>query len=393
MRFLERDRQTIVYVIGSLAIAGAEKQLVLLAEQMHSRGWKVAVFALNAKGALAEHLRSQKIPVLDGGYSEFNSKIQRQICLCRAVLRLLVHLVRRRPTIVHGFLPLTNFLAAFLGRLSGAPLIVTSKRGLGTHQDRHPYLKWLDKVANQLSDVVTANSNAVARDTEARDGCSPAKLKVIPNGLDFSSITMCEARLAMREALGLSDDEIGIVTIANLIPYKGHAELFDAFGHVLSSTPNVKLYVVGEDRGIQPQLAKQASQQGILDRILFLGLRRDVPRILTAMDVGVMASHEEGFSNAVLEKLAAGLPVVVTDVGGNAEALAGMPNCYLVKPRDPIDLSLGLLSAIRSLPEPDHARQMRAQRTRKCYSVEAMANAYENIYRVVICSKNCKTSF
>ncbi len=80
-----------------------------------------------------------------------------------------------------------------------------------------------------------------------------------------------------------------------------------------------------------------------------MGQRNDVPMLFSAMDLGVMSSHEEGFSNALLEKLAVGLPVVATDVGGNPEALQDMPDCVLVSSQDADDLARGLAEAIRRL--------------------------------------------
>ena len=100
------------------------------------------------------------------------------------------------------------------------------------------------------------------------------------------------------------------------------------------------------------------------------------------MDVGVIASHEEGFCNALMEKLAAGLPVVATNVGGNPEAVSGLPGCELVEPRAPVDLARGLLAVLDRLPEPAADREFRQRSMRVRYSVGAMADAYERLYLV-----------
>src|SRR5262249_8739382 len=92
-----------------------------------------------------------------------------------------------------------------------------------------------------------------------------------------------------------------------------------------------------------------------------------------------MPSHEEGFSNALLEKLAAGLPVAATDVGGNPEALQDMPGCVLVRPQDAGDLARGLREII-STCDKDGIRPARKQLVRDRYSVDAMVNAYEQLY-------------
>ncbi len=124
----------------------------------------------------------------------------------------------------------------------------------------------------------------------------------------------------------------------------------------------------------------EAARLDIADRVTLMGQRGDVPALLSAMDLGVLASHEEGFSNALLEKLAVGLPVVATDVGGNPEALQDMPDCILVKPEDVHDLARGLTQAINTLGANGHNRKVRQRLVRDRYSVDAMIDAYERLY-------------
>lgn len=377
-----KGRNSIVFAIGSLARGGAESQLVLLATTLALRGSRVAVFALEANGQLAHTLREHKIELVDGGYRGLaTSRLQYIGALLRAAWRLCWFLARTRPQVVHGFLPLTNFYAAVCGRATLRPLIVTSKRALGNHQDRSPITKVLDRVANTLSSTITANSEAVAQDCSRRDGVPLGEIVVIPNGLEFSKF---KDKPAMRERLRreymLSPGDIGIVKVANLIPYKGHAELITAFGDLARNDPRLRLILVGEDRGIESALAEQAVALGVADRITFAGQRSDVADILSAMDIGVMASHEEGFSNALLEKLATGLPIVATNVGGNPAALADMPGCRLVAPQDPDSLRQGLSEIIEGLAHDEFDRVKRREMLRARYSVETMVAAYEAIY-------------
>jgi glycosyltransferase involved in cell wall biosynthesis len=301
------------------------------------------------------------------------------VCICEA--RLLWRILRFRPDVVHGFLPLTNFMSAVAGQLTRVPLIITSKRALGRHQDRRPASKWLDRIANALSDVITANSQAVANDTQARDGYDVSRIVVIPNGLDFTRLD--EARQNRREVrtkLGLSETDIAIVMVANLIPYKGHNELIEAFARIAADDPRLRLFLIGQDQGIAEALLSNAVRLGVASKINLMGQRSDVPMLLSAMDLGVMSSHEEGFSNALLEKLASGLPVVATNVGGNPEALEGMPDCILVRPQDTDDLARGLREAIGNLRAGDQSRKIRQNRVSERYSVDAMVDAYERLY-------------
>jgi glycosyltransferase involved in cell wall biosynthesis len=139
----------------------------------------------------------------------------------------------------------------------------------------------------------------------------------------------------MRLSLGIGDDAFVICTVANLIPYKGHSDLFEAVARIGNDLPRSwRLLVVGRDDGIGADLQHAAARLDIRENVLFLGARSDVLDILSASDIGVLASHEEGFSNAVLEGMVAGLPMVVTDVGGNAEAVLDGETGIVVPPRD-----------------------------------------------------------
>ena len=275
----------------------------------------------------------------------------------------------------------SQFPGSLAARVAFVPLVVTSKRGLGMHQERHPQWKWIDRAANALSDVVTANSRAVADDAQLRDGYDASRIIVIPNGLDFDGLDdLQQHRSEVRRELGLQASDVAVVCVANLMPYKGHKELIDAFARVASADDRLKLFLIGEDRGIAGDLSGQALGLGMSDRIVFLGGRSDVPRLLSAMDIGALPSHEEGFSNALLEKLAAGLPVVATNVGGNPEALEDMPGCVLVRPQDADDLARGLREIISSRDINDGSGPTRKRLVRDRYSVDAMVMAYQQLY-------------
>ncbi|MFU0507709.1 glycosyltransferase [Pseudaminobacter sp. NGMCC 1.201702] len=381
MRF-DATQRRILFVIGSLHLGGAESQLTMLAAGLQERGWQVIVFALDASGPLRAVLEENACMVVDGGYaSTEGGKVAKLVSLASAQARLMHTAVRERIDVIHGFLPLTNFMAALAGWMTRRRVIITSRRGLGTHQDRHPHLRVLDRIANRFSHVVTANSKAVADDVAHRDTYPRDRIVIIGNGLDFPRVTAAaNTRQRVRRELGLGDSHIGIIKVANLIPYKGHDDLIAAFAALAVHDCRLRLFLVGEDRGLLDSLVAQTEQLNIQERVMFLGRRQDVPALLAGMDIGVMASHEEGFSNALLEKLAIGLPVVATDVGGNREALSDMPNCLIIPARNPRRLEDGLRALIERLPEGELLAIRRANQIRERYSIESMVVAYEALY-------------
>ena len=357
-------------------------QTLMLARGMLEHGWKPAIFALEARGDLREEAEKAGIPVIGGGYDSRVNRLFKIWLLARGMWRLWWLLRRVQPQVVHGVLPLTNFFATVAGRLARVPMVITSRRALNTHQERVPGWLLADRLSARLSDVVVANAQAVKRDTLAREGGDPEKIEVIYNGLDFSRLQVpVGTREEIRCRLGIPAAAPVLVVVANLIPYKGHEELLQAFARVTESFPEASLLVVGEDRGIGGRLRAMARELGVHEKVHWLGLRRDVPRFLAAADIYVSASHEEGFSNAVLEALAAGKAVVATRVGGTPEMLEGGRLGLLVEPNDPGALAeaLGRLLADPALREELGRRARESAKT--LYAQGRMVENHLRLYR------------
>lgn len=373
----------ILFVIGSLEVGGAERQMVLLATELQKRGAKVAVFTIHGGGPLQAVLEAAGVALIEGARRSYADSIFHPVFqLMRAQLVLGWARWTFRPDVINGFLPLTNFMGAIAGRLQGVRCIVTSRRALGHHQERHPGWAVLDRVANLLSTVITANSEAVKQDTVRRDGVRAEKIVVIPNAISLSGLTIASPeRMLVRSELRLEQNEIAIGCVANLIRYKGHAELIPAFALALKSVPTAKLFLIGADRGLGGELDALSEEHQVASSITFLGTRHDVPRLLTGMDMGVLASHEEGFSNAVLEKLAAGLPVVLTDVGGNSEALNGIEGCEIVPARNPEALAAALVRMLQRIEELRAKAAVRSEFVVNRYSIRRMVESYDALYR------------
>jgi glycosyltransferase involved in cell wall biosynthesis len=376
-------QQRILFVIASLAMGGSERQLAMLATSLATKGWPVKVFVLEGGGSLQDELRRAGVEVAAGGFDAHASLPLRVATLARAQWRLGADMLRWRATVVHAFLPLAGLLAVVAGRLCRVPRVIVARRALGTHQERHPYWGAVDRFVDKLADIITANSWAVADDTARREGVPASKIRVIPNGIESSRFEPREdERRAVRSDLGLHPDNIAVVCLANLIPYKGHRDLLAAFARVAQRRPQARLFLVGADRGMGASLQALAADLGIASRVVQLGHRDDIAPLLGAMDLGVLASHEEGLPNAILEYLAAGLPVVATEVGGTAEALAGVPGCRLVKARDIEGLAAALIDLLPEASNRELGSARRQSVTRR-FSVDAMVQRHLELYGLV----------
>ena len=373
--------KTILFVIGNLGLGGAERQMFTLIRELKIIGYHCHVFVLQAEGPIRELLIEEGVPIHDGAYHSVFSRGSALRALVRAQWNLVQTIRALRPDIVHAFLPLTNFMAALAGQLLGVRLIITSRRALNTHQDRQPLWKPFDRLAYHLSHRVTVNSKAVWQDTVARDRVKGTKLALIYNGINAQRFERIErTRTQLRADLHLTEADIAIVKIGNLIPYKGHADLLQAMVFVVERHPQARLFCVGEDRGELPSLQRLAGDLGIASHVQFLGGKEDIAPWLSAMDMAVIASHEEGFSNAVLEAMVAGLSVVATRVGGNPEALENGRLGILANPRDPVDLAKAISEVIDNFPKWRSIAKKARHHVYEKYSVAAMANAYVKLY-------------
>ena len=371
----------ILFAIGSLELGGAEKQMALLIKHLDQLNFNCHLFALQPFGPLRNYLRQTNVKIYDGGYLSGKSAAAVFFLLIRAEFRLYRVIRKIRPDVIHAYLPLTNFMGAFAGRILNVPFIITSKRALGNHQERNWGWRFFDMAAFRFSHCVTVNSRAVGEDTLERDKGKASKIKLIYNGLDFSDFNNdTRHSTKIRKELGILPDINVIITVANLIPYKGHVELIKAAALVVRRNPNTVFLLVGQDRGIRKNLEALVQQLGLVDHIIFFDQRYDIPQLLAASDISVLPSNEEGFSNVVLESMAAGLPVVATRVGGNPEAIVDGMTGWLVPPQNPEQLADKIIDLLN---DPRKARRWGEQgekRIKENFLVENMVEGYLKLY-------------
>lgn len=287
---------------------------------------------------------------------------------------------RRRPQIVHFYLPLAYMLGAPIAIFSRVPVKVMSRRSLNIYQRKMPMVSRIERWLHAHMTAVLGNSKQVAHELIDQENCPPDKVGLIYNGTDLSAIAA--ATPLDLSTLNIPAGSFILIVIANLIPYKGHADLLSALGNIASQMPQPwHLLCIGRDQGYGPQLRDQAAKLGLENNVHFLGERTDVPQLLKSADIGVLSSHEEGFSNAVIEGLAAGLPMIVTDVGGNAEAVTDGATGLVVPPRDPPALG-GTILQLASNPQL-RSQMADAARIRAAseFTIESCVEKYDRLYR------------
>lgn len=372
----------VLFVIGSLRVGGAESQLVMLVRGLVEQGVECRVFSMEGNGPLSRELNAVGVTVVDGGYRSGPGRIWLLRQLSGVLFRLYREAGREPWDVLHAYLPMANFIGTLTGRTRRIACVLTSKRALGTHRQRSRLWHLFDFVSNRWCHRVVVNSNGVREDALAEPGIRGDRITLIYNGIDSGRFQRAlPERTAVRASLGLAGDEVAIVMVANLIPYKGHGDALEALARLPADGRRPRLLLVGDDRGMRDALEQQARRLGLRDQLLWLGRREDVPSLLAAADIGLIASHEEGFCNALLEMMAAGLPVVATRVGGNAEALGEGRFGLLVDARSPQQMAAALGALLQ---DPERGRDLGRRAAREVaerYSVEAMVQGFLALYR------------
>lgn len=388
MRAPRPPRLTIVTL--TLDTGGTERHIAAIAPRIAKAGFDVSIICLGRPGAQADEVRRQGVRVVGPriGAQRFNaSRGSTALALSAGISLLARELLTRRPDFAHFFLPLPYLAGGTLSRFTRVPHLVMSRRSQNDYQAKRPGLARREHKLHRRMSLILANSRRVY-DELVGEGADPTRTGLIYNGLDLARFQHSGDRDGARSKLGIAPGALVLVIVANLIPYKGHADLLSALGAIKTDLPaGWRLLIIGRDDGLGPALRAQAEMLGIANNLLWLGERQDVPELLGLSDIGLNVSHEEGFSNAVIEGMAAGLPMLVTDVGGNKEAapdgLAGL----VVPPRDPQALvaALALLAG-----DSDLRRRLGTaarDRANRLFSLESCVGHYLEAYRALLSGK------
>jgi glycosyltransferase involved in cell wall biosynthesis len=347
---------------------------------MPAAGYAVTLGCLKLEGPLRERLNGTRVELREfhpkGGMDTPSGAYQ--------LLRLAAFLRRERFDVVHTHDLWSNLLGVPAARIAGVPAILSSRRGdlshVGWFQGRRR--TWLRRVQN-LGSAVLTNSNPVRDRLVNEDGFAAGKLRVILNGVDTDRFHGPSHRARY------FPDVAGkiVVAVGNMhSDVKGHPWLIGAAPAVVREFPDTQFVLVG-DGTERARFERQVVELGLSRNFTFLGQRRDVPEILSSSDIAVLASRSEGMPNAVLEYMAAGLPVVATAVGGNRELLQNGTTGYPVPPENSEALAEAILGCLR---KPEGARRVaengRAMVERK-FSFDRLVREVDELYSELLVSR------
>lgn len=362
----------IAHVVESLDIGGLEHVVVALARAQRQRGHEVRVICLWRRGALAERAEAAGVRVeccekragLDG----------------RALLSMRRRLLDFRPDVLHSHNPMAHYYAVAAAMGLGIGRVVNTRHGMGSAQLSARTEK-LYRLALFATDHAVSVCDAARRRFVAHGVMPAGKAAVVRNGIDLARFAArhAEAAASLRTALALPADAVVFGTVGRLNEAKQQLRLLRALKVLLDDGVRAALVIVG-DGELRAALEQETDRLGLRAQVRLLGARSDVPQLLAGMDVFVLPSRTEGYSLALVEASAAALPIVATDVGGNAEIVQDGQTGLVVPAGDDARLAAAMAELGRDPTRREAlGRQARAWALREG-SLEAMCDGYERLY-------------
>ena len=358
---------------------GTEKHLVQLIDALPREQFRcsVVVFDLGVNPLLDE-LRRRGVPVLHlpVGREYVPNAVRRAWQLARLIRR-------NRYDIVQTYHQKADTYGALIARTAGVARLVSSKRDTG--ELRKPLHVFLNRRLRGLFDAFIMAADGVRRAVMARDHLPAGRVHTIYNGVDSRRFVPpgLPERHEARARLGFDDDAFVVGMVAGFRPEKNHEIFFAGLMQCAPRIPNLRVLAVGGGPLLE-NLREAVGKTELAGRCAFAGDVPDVLPYLWAMDVGCLTpGSNEGFSNAVIEQMATGLPMIVSDVGGNAEAVHDGVNGLVIPPHDAAALASAVL---RLYEDPARRAEMgRAARARVLseFSLERMAAAHAELYRAL----------
>ncbi len=299
----------------------------------------------------------------------------------RNLFRFLRHLRARRPHVVHTFFPVANILGVLCARLAGVPAIVASRRDYGEWMSAR-YL-YATRIANRFATGIVANSHEVKRLTERVEGFSGDRIEVIYNGIALERFGRKTDPCSIKSTLGIPETHKVVGLVANYRPMKRHDTFVRAAAQILRRRDDISFLLLGKNafRGNPKKRVEDlVTALGVGHRVHFSHAAGNVQDYLALIDVGVNCSEGEGLSNAIMEYMAAGVPCVVSDSGGNPDLITDGVHGYTFPVGDSDALAQKILRMLDDEPARRRFTERAYARVRDEMSVEAMLDHFTRYY-------------
>ncbi|HKY54944.1 MAG TPA: glycosyltransferase family 4 protein [Anaerolineales bacterium] len=374
----EKKGFSILFIGTQMAIGGAQRGLFDQARWFNSHGCKVVVaFFYDKEGFHEKWSQSVDFPVHNLQAYERGAGFLRQgLLLIRGLWRLLVLLIRERFDVVETFTHDSNLLGLPFAWLTRVPVRIATHRG-----KIEAFPRWRQVLHGVLINIGIAQTLIAVSDQTRKqaieEGIWESRITVIPNAvkpLDTSLVN----RTAARKDLGLNEDDIFLLSIGRLTYQKGHEFLIQAMSKVVSRFPNAKAGICG-DGPLRPQLEAQIREARLSNHVKLLGAWEDISPLLASAEIFILPSRWEGLSRALMEAMAAGLPVIASKVDGIKDLITDGMNGLLVPSEDAEALAKSILQLIDNAEMRKRIAAAGQAHVLQVHSMEDMCRKYYDL--------------
>jgi glycosyltransferase involved in cell wall biosynthesis len=295
----------------------------------------------------------------------------------RWIWRFRRYIERNQIDVVHSFMTRADIFGVLAALYLRRPVVITSRLNSG-YWYTPGYIR-LFRFLNRHTAHVVTNSAYAKKVVAAAEKLAPDKITVLYTGVDLARYSSSSGDLSVAVTLGVPSDAQVVGVVANYRPVKDLALFLKSAHIVAAAAPRAAFLLVGKGE-LRPELEKLAVELRIRDRVFFSDGRGSVPDHLARMSVACLSSLSEGLPNAILEYMAAGLPVVATDVGGNSELVADGVTGYLVRGRTPEAFAEPIIRLLRDEALRAAMGQKGLERARTEFDLSAAVQRLESFY-------------
>jgi glycosyltransferase involved in cell wall biosynthesis len=364
----------IFFLSTSMGMGGADQQILILARAMRARNHDVRIVALAPLGQMGLEAQREGIPTE-------SLELQRRVGDIPRILRLVRMIRAWRPDVLHSHLVHANLLARAVRPLTRVPALVSTIHSIN---DGGRFRMAAYRLTSGMVDRVTLISRLAAEHYLAIGAVPRRLLEIVPNAVDTERFRhLPQARAAVRRELGLGDEFVWLA-VGRFEEAKDYPTMIAGFARLAADYPRSRLLLVGKG-SLRDQVEQLVRAGGLEERVHFLGVRRDVPEIMSAADGYVLSSAWEGMPVVLLEAASTGLPIVATRVGGVAEVVEDGTTGFLVPPADPSALANAMKRIEALVPEARAAMGARGRTlVEERYGTARVMEIWERLYSTLV---------
>lgn len=302
------SEKKILHLISGLEIGGSETQLLRILPALQKYHTN-EVCCVRGHGPIGKQLEEKGVPVhyLDfKGFSDIS-----------VIKRFYTIVQRFSPDILVTYLIHADLYGRIFGKIFGIKKIVSSKRGALLQWE---WLSNIDRLTKFMVSHYLVQTKSAQKEWMGRLNLPSSKFSIIPNGMETATFKLSIEKRKEKELLHIKPSSFVITCVARLRRGKGHEVLLESFESLYKNNKNISLLLVGDGER-EHELKNQIENYASKNDIYFLGNRSDVPLILALSDLFILPTEGEGMSNAIMEAMAAGLPIITTDIPENKDLI------------------------------------------------------------------------